>query len=203
MKKIKKQPIKKVEKKLKKEIELLTKDFFDYIKQSSINELITNSKSPTTLFGLSMGGDVHSIKIQLMPSTPEEKEELFTSLGKRLATEVTDLIAFGFSSEAWMTIKSKEEVKGGITSPSNDPERKEVLVIHVLNCDSLTRSSSILINRISQEKVLGVNEDDDSVKEINAQGWMLSKEKNAPRSSILETVAFAYTNELIVEEVSK
>jgi hypothetical protein len=189
-KKIKKKN--KKEDKLSKEIRLLTEDFFDYIKESSISELINNSEAKIMIYGLSLSGDIHSIEIKSMPLDKEGKEELFLSLGKRLANEVNDLIAFGFSSEVWMTIRDKK----------NDSEKNDVLLINVLNCSGLIRAMTFIINRILDGKVLGVSSDDDSILEINKKGWVQYGSDGAPQSSILETISLSYTKELIIEHVS-
>jgi hypothetical protein len=189
-KKIKKEN--KKENKLDKEIRSLTEDFFDYIKESSVAELMNNGEAKIMIYGLSLSGDVHSIEIKSMSMDNDEKEKLFISLGKRLANEVNDLIAFGFSSEAWMTIKNEK----------NESEKSDVLLINILNCSGITRAMTFIINRILDGKVLGISSDDDSILEINKVGWVQYNSEGAPRSSILETISVSYTKELIIEDVS-
>ena len=79
-------------------------------------------------------------QIQAMPDTHGERLELMRFLGQALAKggKVGKLEQVFFISEGWMSTASKD--KPPDVRPSEDPARKEVLIISGLELNSLRRS---------------------------------------------------------------
>ena len=156
------------------------KSFMETIKNETTKNVSNGGHNPT-VYGLTREGEVLFVAMKNIPKDKNDKIEFLDSISKKLFSSSDSIIAFGFTSHMNVTIKN---------------EKREVILVDVMDCEGNSNINIISVNRISPDKILGFSDSDEDLKDFNSYGWHKINDKKCPinNSNVLELIIAAYIN---------
>lgn len=174
--------------------------FFELVKASVISRLKKEKSVEASVYALRLDGGIVYIPVH-MPDNSADKEATMRKIGWDLANKGLDFISFAFVSEAWMSIgmevdkedkRTLEEIASELRRPSEDPNRREVLIIAAENCLKHSNYFLSIINRDPVDGTVSLDDKNETISGINSSNWKKNTSKIDVKLNILDNLINSY-----------
>lgn len=147
------------------------------------------------------------IAIPQMPDGYKSKSEMLEAIGSKMAEEFDDVVGILMTAEAWMSVLPKDIGKKAYEDrnfprPSEDPERKEIVMFTAKDINDNSRVSMYFIER-KDGKVTLAEEKSGDIGGVNSIGWMNKDSKMAFDLNLLDCFYNSYRFGLALKKLYK
>lgn len=180
---------------IERDIEAILDPFYEMVKDIAIRSMMENHGVRPALYALDLSGDVSQVDVGKISDNPKERSERFVEIGKLVADDSTEIVAFASVSEAWLSSS------GG--TPSTAEDRQEALTVSILTANGKARIYAALIRRGIDMKVVALDDSEKTVYDMNSPGWRSAyTDPSIPRSEFLELVSLSYAKRVAEKSVA-